>query len=113
MQHKSARVTSLREGASVEMQPGIVRTTMAYNEQLMVCHFALTKGAVIPLHNHTASQSGFVLQGKVRLFLADESSLIAARGDGYVFDPDEPHGAEALEDTELIECFSPLRPEYL
>ena len=103
----------LHGGKAVEMAPGIVRTTMAYNERLMVCHFALEKGAVIALHNHVASQSGFVLEGRLRLYLADDSSFVAARGDGYVFDPEEYHGAEALEDTELVECFSPLRPEYL
>ena len=39
--------------------------------------------------------------------------FIAEAGTGYCFSPDEKHGAEVLEDSEVIECFAPLRPEYV
>lgn len=34
----------LEEQKTVEMLPGIFRTTLAYNDQLMLCHFYMKKG---------------------------------------------------------------------
>jgi len=95
------------------MLPGIFRTTLAYNDKLMLCHFTMKKGSVISLHNHKAVQIGYVIKGKVRFFTKDDDNMIAGAGSSYVFDSEEYHGLEVLEDAELIECFTPMRPEYL
>lgn len=104
---------SLNETDGVENPPGIVRRTLAHNEQVMLCHFELKKGSSIPLHHHRPSQIGYVLRGRVR-FISDRhpAGFEVAAGDSYVFDPDEQHGAEALEDSAYVEVFSPSRPEY-
>jgi quercetin dioxygenase-like cupin family protein len=106
-------VSKKEEGNSVEMLPGIYRTTMSYNETIMLCHFLMKRGSKIPLHNHDAVQNGYIINGKLRFFKEDESSFIAESGSGYVFNSNEPHGAEVLEDSEVVECFSPMRPEYI
>jgi len=97
---------------TVENPPGIYRTTMAYNDQTMLCHFQMKAGAQIPLHHHPAVQNGYVIRGRVRFLREDGSSFLAEAGSGYVFGPDEPHGATVLDDAEVIECFAPKRPEY-
>jgi len=97
---------------TVEKPIGTFRTTMAYNEKSMMCHFIMKKGAKIPLHKHDAVQNGYVIHGKIKFFRKDGNSFIAESGSGYVFDSNEIHGAEALEDSEFVECFSPLRPEF-
>lgn len=96
----------------VEIAPGILRTTLAYNEQVMLCHFTLKSGAAIALHNHPAVQAGYVISGRLKLSKADGTSFVAESGSAYVFESGEYHAAEALEHTELIESFSPMRPEY-
>ena len=96
----------------VESPPGIRRTTMAYNDETMLCHFAMSAGARIPLHHHPAVQNGYVISGRIRFIGADGGSFVAEAGSGYVFGADEPHGAEVLVDAEVIECFAPKRPEY-
>ena len=40
----------------VENPPGILRTTLAYNAQMMLCHFKMKKGTKIPLHDHEAAR---------------------------------------------------------
>ncbi len=95
----------------VENPPGIFRRTLTWNNELMLCHFDLKKGAKIPLHGHRASQNGFVVSGKMRFF-TEKDSFVAGPGDAYVFGPNEKHGADVLEDTIVIEAFSPSRPEY-
>jgi quercetin dioxygenase-like cupin family protein len=96
----------------VENPPGIIRTTIAYNDQTMLCHFSMSAGARIPLHHHPAVQNGYVVSGRIRFITEDGSGFVAEAGSGYVFGPDEPHGAEVLSDAEVIECFAPKRPEY-
>lgn len=103
-----------REDAQgVENPPGVTRRTLSYNEQSMLCHFHLRRGARIPLHHHPAVQNGYVIRGKVRFLRGDGSSFLAEAGAAYVFGPDEPHGAEALEEAEVADFFTPMRPEYL
>ena len=43
---------SLESAKAIENPPGIVRRTLAYNDQAMLCHFELKKGTSIPLHDH-------------------------------------------------------------
>jgi quercetin dioxygenase-like cupin family protein len=97
---------------TIENPPGIYRTTMAYNDETMLCHFHMKAGAQIPLHHHPAVQNGYVIRGRLQFIREDGSSFAAEAGAGYVFGPDEPHGATVLEDAEVIECFAPKRPEY-
>ena len=106
-------VSKKETGNTVEMLPGIHRTTMSYNEMIMLCYFFMKKGAKIPLHSHDAAQTGYVISGKVKFIKGDANSFIADSGSGYVFNANEPHGAEVLEDSEIVECFSPMRPEYI
>lgn len=96
----------------VENPPGVFRTTLAWNEQTMLCHFRMKKGARIPLHDHPAAQNGYMVSGKVRFLNRDGEVVLAVAGTGYCFAPHETHGAEVLEDSVAIECFSPARPEY-
>jgi quercetin dioxygenase-like cupin family protein len=100
------------ETPSVENPPGILRTTIAYNDQLMLCHFTLKKGVRVPFHNHPASQNGYLISGRLRMLWEDGREFVAEPGGGWCFGPSERHGAEALEDCEAIECFAPSRPEY-
>ena len=100
------------ESRTVENPPGVHRTTMAYNQDLMLCHFILKPGAVIPLHNHKAVQNGYIVSGKVKFNLEDGGSFVADAGTGYAFSSLQTHGAEVLEESEVIECFAPMRPEY-
>lgn len=97
----------------VEMMPGITRRTLCYNDQAMLCVIEVNKNATIPLHNHEAVQIGMIQSGKVRFFgKTPEDEFIATTGDSYVMASNEPHGAEGLEDSVLIETFTPSRPEY-
>lgn len=112
MNEMKKQMTHTDKEKTVEMLPGIFRTTLSYNAQMMLCHFTMRKGAKIALHNHAAAQNGYVIKGKVRFFTKDGNDFIAVPGTSYTFDSEEFHGSEVLEDTELVESFTPMRPEY-
>jgi quercetin dioxygenase-like cupin family protein len=113
MNDKIRKHAHLDKQETVENPPGIFRTTLAFNDATMVCHFTLKPGSEIPLHNHGAVQNGFVIRGKVKFNLEGSDSFVAEAGSGYVFDSYEYHGAQVIEESEIIECFSPMRPEYV
>lgn len=97
----------------VELRPGIQRKTLVYDEDNMLCHFHLSKGAKLELHSHEAAQLGYVISGKVEFFKEDGSSFIAGDGAAYLFPSWEKHGTIVHEDTSFVEFFSPSRPEYM
>jgi len=106
------RLARLESSRAVENPPGILRTALAWNAESMLCHFRMSPGARIPLHHHRAAQNGYVVRGLVRFERGSGETFEASAGTGYCFGPDEPHGAEVLEESEVIECFAPMRPEY-
>ncbi|TXT66754.1 MAG: Cupin domain protein [Promethearchaeota archaeon] len=95
----------------IQALEGIYRKTLIYNENVMLCLFYLDKNASIPIHNHEAHQIGYILKGKIK-FLLEDGSFLAEMGDSYVFNSMEKHGAEIIEDSEVIEVFSPSRNDY-
>lgn len=105
-------VARVADAQPVENPPGIFRVTMAYNQHLMLCHFTMKKGASVPLHSHPEAQNGFVIRGRLRMTQEQGPGFVAEAGTGYCFLPREKHGAEVLEDSEVIECFAPLRTDY-
>lgn len=112
------KITNLADRNKVELRPGLVKTNLSYNDQSMLCHFTMKKGCVLPLHNHEAVQNGFVLSGKLKYTLADENKNVYEEGvigpgGGYVWNANEYHSTEALEDMEFVEFFTPMRPEYI
>jgi quercetin dioxygenase-like cupin family protein len=109
MERKRAEIGAL---GATEGPPGVFRTTLSYNAPSMICHFRLDKDARIPLHHHEAVQHGYVLRGRICFLGKNGSSFEARPGTSYVFDPWEEHGAEVLEDSEVLEFFAPMRPEY-
>jgi len=100
-------------GKRVERAPGIERVTLAYNESNMLCYFYLKKGSSLPMHTHLAAQNGIVVKGDIIFFKGNGERHRFKTGDAYLFDSMDPHGSEILEDTELIESFTPAREDYI
>jgi len=96
---------------SIEALPGIYRKTLIYNNNMMLCHFILEENSEVPLHSHKEHQIGYIIKGKLQFFTENEN-FIAEEGDSYVFESNEKHGAKILEDSEVLDVFSPSREDY-
>ncbi len=95
----------------IEMLPGIYRKTLVYNNNIMLCHFSLNKNSRVPLHSHSEHQIGYVIAGKLQ-FETVKGKYSVEAGDSYNFESNEKHGAIILEDSEVIDIFSPARDDY-
>ena len=91
---------------------GIQQKTLVYGERTLMTEFKLTAGSILPLHSHRHEQTGYLVRGKLRLFVG-EDEYNAQAGDSWCVDGDVLHGAEALEDAVAIEVFSPPRKDYI
>lgn len=91
---------------------GIELKTLAYGEKTMMTQFRLQKGATLPRHRHPHEQTGYLVSGKMRLFV-NEQQIECHPGDSWTIPGDAEHGAEILEDAIAVEVFSPIREDYL
>jgi quercetin dioxygenase-like cupin family protein len=72
----------------------------------------LEKGAVIPPHRHPHEQTGYLISGHMD-FLVDGVHHVANPGDCWSIAGEVEHGATALEESVVVEVFSPVRQDYL
>jgi len=91
---------------------GVVRQIMGYDGQLMMVKVKFEKGAVGKPHTHYHTQSTFVTSGKFEFTVNGEKNIVCA-GDGIYMEPDALHSCVCLEAGTLIDCFSPMRDDFL
>ena len=91
---------------------GIERKTLVYGKNMLMTEFKLLKGAVLPRHSHSQEQTGRLISGRIRLYIATEIHEVNA-GDSWYIPGNVEHGADILEDSVAIEVFSPVREDYL
>lgn len=81
-------------------------------KQAMVSQVFLQKGCFVPTHEHENEQFAHIVSGKLRFGIgADDSDhrreLIVEAGEILHLPSFVPHSAEALEDTLVLDIFSP------
>jgi quercetin dioxygenase-like cupin family protein len=91
---------------------GVRQKTLVFGGNTLMTEFLLDGGSRLPLHSHPHEQTGYLVQGRLKMMIGDETFL-AEPGDGWSIPGNTLHGAEALQDSVAIEVFSPVRIEYL
>lgn len=91
---------------------GVVRQIMGYNDDIMVVKVKFEKGAVGAVHHHVHSQVTYVESGKFEFTINGVKKIVSA-GDCLYKEPDAVHGCVCLEPGMLIDCFSPMRADFL
>jgi quercetin dioxygenase-like cupin family protein len=96
---------------AVEMLPGVVRRTMTDGDRMMLCEVSMERDAVVPMHTHPHEQTGYLVSGRIRMQVGDETRELNP-GDCWQIPSEVPHEAVALEPSVLVDVFSPPRDEY-
>jgi quercetin dioxygenase-like cupin family protein len=81
-------------------------------DRVTIARFELKAGGVVPRHSHPNEQVSCVLSGALR-FVFDGSEIVARGGDVVRIPGDAPHEVTVLEDTLVIDVFSPIRQDWL
>jgi quercetin dioxygenase-like cupin family protein len=82
-------------------------------ERITMARLALTKGAVVPEHHHENEQVSTVKSGALKFLIGGKDEVIVRAGGVLVIPPNLPHSAEALEDTHVLDLFSPRREDWI
>ena len=91
---------------------GVQLKTLVHGEKTHLCEFRIAKGGKVPEHSHPHEQTGYLVSGRMR-FLVGDDSFEAGPGDSWCLPGNVVHAAEVLEDSVMVEVFSPLREDYL
>lgn len=93
----------------VNFGKGIIMTVLGSGEKLNAMHWSTAAGTVSPSHEHPEEQFGYVLKGSIEVTIDGETSTLKA-GDCYFIPGNMPHHFRLIEDSEVIDIFSPPRP---
>jgi len=96
----------------VEICPGISRETKVHGASMYQMLARLEAGSVMPAHQHPQEQIVHVLSGRARLIVDGVPHEIGA-GDSFYLASNVSHGIETIEETRIIDTFSPPRGDYL
>jgi quercetin dioxygenase-like cupin family protein len=95
-----------------QLSPDIGRR-MLHTETMTIAWITLAKGALVPRHEHPNEQVATILEGRLRFRIGDDEEFVASAGESVPLAPNVPHEVEALEDSTVLDVFSPVREDWL
>lgn len=96
----------------IEICPGIKRQTVANGNTMYQMVAELDAGSKMPEHQHPQEQLVHILSGRMKLIVHGTPHELTT-GDSYYLAANVPHGVETMEETRVLDTFSPPRDEYL
>jgi quercetin dioxygenase-like cupin family protein len=91
---------------------GLKRRVLAYNDKLFVAEHEMVKGWIGKVHSHPHDQVVYVVHGHLRVTCQGATFDVQA-GDTFVVLGGIDHGASAIEDSLVIDVFTPCREDYI
>ena len=95
----------------VEQLSSTIGRQMIHTETMTLARVVLRKGALVPMHEHENEQIATVLEGRLRFVVGDDERVVEA-GESVPLPANVPHGVEALEDSVVLDVFSPVREDW-
>ena len=103
---------SEQENPWIEIVPGIKRRTITAGASMYQMRAELEAGSRLPEHAHPQEQIAHVIKGRLKLTVAGIPHELTA-GDAVYIASSVPHSGETIEETTVIDTFSPPREDYL
>jgi quercetin dioxygenase-like cupin family protein len=100
------------ENPWIEICPGIKRQTTASGKTMYQMVARLDAGSKMPEHRHPQEQIVHIQSGRMKLIVNGAVHELSA-GDSFYLAGNVPHGVETIEETRVLDTFSPPRAEYL
>jgi quercetin dioxygenase-like cupin family protein len=104
-------VTHSSSDAMSEPEPGLRRQVMSSSRAIMLVRHTITAGWVGTRHSHPHQQMVYIIRGLIR-FEYPNGDFVACPGDSFLVPGNVPHQAFALEDSEVLDIFTPAREDY-
>jgi len=95
-----------------DLGSGVSRKVLSHVDSMMMVEVHFIKGAVGEIHAHVHEQISYIIKGSFQLDIIGEKEIVKA-GDTFYIDPDVLHGVLALEDSTILDVFTPQREDFL
>ncbi len=105
-------VVTHEEGKESAPENGLKRRVLAYNDKLFLAEHEMVKGWVGTVHSHPHEQIVYVVHGHLKITCQGRTVDIRT-GDTFVVRGGVEHGASAIEDSRVIDVFTPYREDYI
>ncbi|WP_139488414.1 cupin domain-containing protein [Brevibacillus dissolubilis] len=92
-------------------EPGVTRKLMAHQGGLMMTEVTFEKDAVGNLHSHPHEQISYIAKGSFE-FQLDGTITVIKQGDSVYIPSNAVHGVVALEDSIIVDIFTPQREDF-
>jgi quercetin dioxygenase-like cupin family protein len=89
----------------------LVTRRVIHTAAMTVARLHIAKGAVVPAHSHVNEQLAMVEKGALKFDLDGQEILVSA-GQVLAIPSGIPHGVEAMEDTVVMDLFTPRRQDW-
>src|SRR5271157_4396885 len=94
-----------------QLNPNVARKVI-HGANMTIARLDIRKGAVVPTHSHVHEQIATVEKGALK-FLIEGCEQIVGAGQSIAIPPHAAHGVEALEDSLVVDVFSPAREDWI
>jgi quercetin dioxygenase-like cupin family protein len=93
-------------------ESGLTRRVLAYNDKLFLAEHHMVKGWVGAMHSHPHDQIVYVVRGHLKVDCLGKTFELHT-GDTFVVRGGVQHGASAMEESLVIDVFTPCREDYI
>ena len=114
MSERKAVQYTWRDVPSEQVTPLLSRRLVT-GDRVMLAEVKLAKGCPVPGHRHEHEQLAFVMKGALRFWVGenDAEELVLREGQVLHLPSNVWHRADALEDSVVLDVFSPPREDWL
>jgi quercetin dioxygenase-like cupin family protein len=99
------------EVAAEAINPFITRRYLM-GDRITVSQLELKRGGVVAVHTHENEQVSLVISGALT-FQIEGREIVVRAGEALVIPGNVPHGVDVLEDTLVIDVFTPIRQDWI
>jgi quercetin dioxygenase-like cupin family protein len=92
---------------------GAERRLLSYGGGMMLVQFTFDAGVTAPMHSHPHEQIGYVVSGAIDLLMDGHPPVRLTAGSSYYVEPNVRHGVITHAPTVLLDCFTPIREDFL
>ena len=104
--------TTEQSPAWIPVNEKVRRRTVLVGDKMMQMFVEFQKGGYTPPHSHVHDQVVHVVRGRMKFTVAGVEQTVE-QGHSCYFPSNAPHDATALEDSLLLDTFTPIRDDLI
>ena len=105
-------ISKKKDDGIVQMREGISRQNLVNGDLTHLVKFFVEKGATMPTHSHKEEQTGYLIKGRMIMTIGGVDHELGA-GDSWSIKSHIPHSVSVIENSVILDVFSPVRMEFL